>query len=113
MGTKFIQRGEVMTYVAPAGGVTVNVPLLIGSLLVIPRNTAAAGALVDVDTTGVFSVTKADSQAWTIGAKIYWDDTAKNFTTTATANTLVGSAAEAVASTAGLTTGKVRLNGTV
>lgn len=111
MGTKFIQQGKVMTYPAPTGGVTKDVPLLIGSLLVIPRTTAAATVLFDGDVEGVYSVTKADSQAWTAGVKVYWDDTAKNFTTTVGTNVLVGTAAEAVAATAGLTTGKVRLDG--
>jgi predicted RecA/RadA family phage recombinase len=109
----FLQPGDCIDLVAPAGGVTAGTPLLMGSILVVPTTTAAATVAFVGCVTGVFSVTKADSQAWTVGAKIYWDDTAKNFTTTATSNTLVGFAVEAVASTAGLTTGKVRLNGTV
>jgi len=43
--------------------------------------------------------------------KVYWDNTAKNFTTTVGSNTLVGVASEAVAGGAGDTIGKVRLDG--
>ena len=111
MAKTYIQQGDVMTYPAPSGGVTAGTPLLIGNLLVIPQETAAQTVSFSGYVTGVHSVTKADSQAWTVGALIYWDDTAKNFTTTSTSNYRVGTAAEAVASTAGLTTGKVRLNG--
>lgn len=111
MATTYIQPGDVMTFTAPTGGVTKDAPVLIGGLLVIPQNTVAAGSTFDGYATGVHAVTKADSQAWTSGAVVYWDDTAKVFTTTAGTNKLVGCAAEAVASTAGLTSGKVRLNG--
>lgn len=111
MASTYIQPGDVMTFPAPTGGVTKGAPVLIGTLLVIPQNTVAQTLPFDGYVTGVHSVTKADSQAWTAGANVYWDDTAKVFTTTATSNHYAGNAAEAVASTAGLTTGKVRLNG--
>ncbi len=111
MGTSYIQPGDVMTFAAPTGGVTKGTPVLIGSLLVIPQNTVAQTLSFDGYVTGVHSVTKADSQAWTVGVNVYWDNSNKNFTTTATSNYYAGVAAEAVASDAGLTTGKVRLNG--
>jgi predicted RecA/RadA family phage recombinase len=37
------QPGETLTFTAPGGGVTVDVPVLIGRVVVIPTNTAAAG----------------------------------------------------------------------
>lgn len=42
---------------------------------------------------GVFKLTKSGSQAWTVGALVYWDDTNKGCTTVATANLLIGVAA--------------------
>ena len=59
---------------------------------------------------GVFDLTKVGSQAWAVGEKIYWDDTAKEATKTATSNTLIGVTIEAVGSGAGETIGRVRLN---
>jgi len=73
---------------------------------------AASGATVEAALTGVFDLTKIGSQAWTVGAKIYWDDTNKRCTTVATDNTLIGVAVEAVAGGAGDTIGRVRLNAT-
>ncbi len=61
---------------------------------------------------GVFDINKVGSQAWTVGTKVYWDDTNKRCTTVATDNTLIGVAVEAVASGAGDTIGRVRLNAT-
>ena len=46
-----------------------------------------------------------------MGAKVYWDNTAKVCTTTVGTNTLIGVAVKAVGGTAGETTGTVRLNG--
>lgn len=111
MGTSYIQQGDVMTFTAPSGGVTAGTPVLIGNLLVIPQETAAQTLKFSGYVTGVHSVPKADSQAWTEGALIYWDNSAKNCTTTSTSNYRVGVAAAAVASTAGLVVGTVRLNG--
>jgi predicted RecA/RadA family phage recombinase len=86
-------------------------PVLIGTLVGICVDAVANGAAGLANIGGVYSVSKADSQAWTVGAKVYWDDTNKVFTTTSSGNTLCGTAVEAVASTAGLVTGVVRLSG--
>lgn len=84
--------------------------LLVGSIFGVAAGDAASGATVEAALTGVFDLTKIGSQAWTVGAKIYWDDTNKRCTTVATDNTLIGVAVEAVASGAGDTIGRVRLN---
>ncbi len=69
-----------------------------------------ARVLVEAALVGVFDLTKVGSQAWTVGAKVYWDDTNKRTTSVATSNTLIGVATEAVAGGAGDTIGRVRLN---
>jgi predicted RecA/RadA family phage recombinase len=85
--------------------------LLVGSIFGVAAGDAASGATIEAALTGVFDLTKIGSQAWTAGAKVYWDDTNKRCTTVATDNTLIGVAVEAVAGGAGDTTGRVRLNG--
>jgi predicted RecA/RadA family phage recombinase len=85
--------------------------LLVGSIFGVAAGDAASGATVEAALTGVFDLTKIGSQAWTVGAKVYWDDTNKRCTTVATDNTLIGVAVEAVAGGAGDTIGRVRLNG--
>lgn len=57
---------------------------------------SAAGDIAVVALEGVFTVAKA-SGAVTIGAKVYWDNTNKNVTTTASGNTAMGFAYAAAA----------------
>lgn len=109
MSRTFIQRGDVLTLVAPGGGVTNGVPLLIGGLFCIPKETALATALFDADVTGVHSYTKTGSQAWTQGQAIYWNTSTAAFDSTSSTGPFVGVAVEAVAGGAGDTTGKVRI----
>ena len=71
---------------------------------------AAPGAEVEAQLTGVVEIAKAGTQAWSVGAKVYWDDTNKQATNVATGNTLIGVAVLPVGGTAGETTGRVRLN---
>lgn len=106
----YVQDGHVLSVAAPydvasGGGV------LVGSLFGVALSAAATGATVVVQTCGVFTLAKTSAQAWTVGAKVYWDNTAKEVTTTATNNTLIGCAVEAAANPSA--TGTVRLNGTV
>ncbi len=90
----FIPEGRSLDFVAPAGGVVSGVPLLIAALIVIPSTTAAEGESFAGDVEGVFEVAAATGQAWAVtGTLLYWDDTAKRFTTTATNNTKRGVAA--------------------
>ena len=107
----YIKSGDVLTLVAPAGGVVSGTVYLIGTMLVVATATAAENEAFEGRTVGVYDVPKAGSQAWTVGATVYWDNTAKNFTTTSSGNTKAGVAVLAVGSGAGLTTGRVRLNG--
>lgn len=106
----FVQPGNVLDFTAPSGGVVSGIPLLIAAMIVIPAVNAAAGETFAGAVEGVFDVpaaTDASTQAWTEGQLLYWDDTAKKFTVTATSNTKKGVAAAAKASTAA--TGRVKL----
>lgn len=107
----YIQPGTTLTLTAPVGGVVSGTPKKIGSLVVIPADTVAAGESFEGQREGVFSVSKVSAQAWTEGALIYWDNAAALFTTVAGGNTLVGVAVEAAANPS--STGKVYLDGVV
>ena len=111
MSTSYIQAGNVLTFPAPTGGVVNGTFYLVGTKVMVAKVTAAEAASADFGWTGGHSVAKVGSQAWTVGAAVYWDDTNKYFTTTASGNTAAGFAIEAVGSGAGSTTGKVMLNG--
>lgn len=105
----FIQPGDVISVTAPAN-VASGAGVLVGSLFGVAVNTALSAAAVEVATRGVFDLVKAGSQAWTVGARVYWDDTAKNCTTTASTNKLIGVAAAATGAGAGETIGRVLLS---
>lgn len=108
----FIKPGHVLTLTAPAGGVVAGTCYLIGAILAFAKTTAAAGEEFEGARDGIYeNAPAATGQAWTEGQKIYWDDTAKRFTSTATSNTLVGAAAGAKASAAAV--GIVLLTGQV
>jgi len=104
----FVQHGETLTLAAPAD-VSSGDGVLVGSIFGIAVETAASGAQVALKTTGVFTLPKATGQAWTVGAKVYWDNTNKVCTTTSSSNTLIG--AIVVAALSADTSGTVRLNG--
>lgn len=106
----YVQPGNTIPLTAPyavAGGDG----CLVGAFFGIATGTAALGETVEVTLVGVFDVKKAASQAWSVGDKVYWDNTAKLVTKTATSNTLIGVATEAVAGGSDDTIGRVRLNG--
>ena len=105
----YVQPGNTITLTAPYA-VTSGDGLLVGSIFGIASGDAALGEPVETSLVGVFDLTKVGSQAWTVGAKVYWDDTNKRTTSVATSNTLIGVATEAVAGGAGDTIGRVRLN---
>ena len=104
----FVQPGANLTLPAPYARAS-GEGALIGSIFGVASVDVANGVDAVFVTEGVFDLAKAASQAWTVGAKVYWDNTAKNCTTTASANTLIGVATAAAASGAGLVIGRVRL----
>ena len=105
----WIQNGNTVTVVAPAD-VLSGAGLLVGTLFGLALSNALSGADVEISTNGVVDLPKA-ADVITQGAKVYWDDTAKNVTTTSAGNTLIGCAI--VDAAVGDGTVRVRLNGTV
>jgi predicted RecA/RadA family phage recombinase len=97
----FIQHGEVLTLPAPynvasGGGV------LLGNIFGIASYSASTGEDVEARTCGVFDLvaaTHASTQALAAGDPVYWDDSAKKATKTATGNSQIGTAVKAKAST--------------
>jgi len=105
----FVQPGHYLDLVAPSGGVVSGTAYLIGALLVVAQHSAAEGdGFVGVPD-GVFTLPKKSTDTPGQGAALYWDNTAKELTTTASGNTKVGAAVKAAGS--GETTVVVRLNG--
>ena len=106
----YVQPGKTITLAAPYAVLSGD-GLLVGAIFGVASGNAAIGEAVEVALVGVFDLKKVASQAWTVGDKVYWDNTAKETTKTATSNTLIGVAVEAVANGASDTVGRLRLNG--
>lgn len=108
MAKNWIQPGDTITIPAPAA-VASGEPVIAGDIIGIAAGAAASGQPVDVNTSGVWDLSKVSANAFALGAKVYWDATAKLATSTASGNTLIGVAvAAAGASTAAV---RVRLSG--
>ena len=106
----YIQPGHAIALAAPYAVVSGD-GLLVGSIFGVASHDAASGAEVEAQLTGVLDLAKAASQAWTAGARVYWDNTARRVTNVASGNSLVGVAVLAVGGGADETVGRVRLNG--
>lgn len=105
----YVQEGEVLELTAPYARLS-GEGALIGAIFGVPVVDVAAGARASFGLTGVYDLKKTSAQAWTEGQKIYWDNTAKETTSTVGANVLIGIAAEVAVNPSAV--GRVRLNGT-
>lgn len=107
----YVQRGRVITAIAPLGGVVSGQGVKIGALFGVAATSAAQGEAFELQTEDVFDLPKAGSQAWAVGDAIYWDAVNDECTSAAAGNYDIGVAVSAVGSGANETTGRVRLNG--
>ena len=87
----YIQPGNTITLPAPYA-VASGDGLLVGAIFGIATGSATLNAEVETLTEGVVELRKAPSQAWAVGARIYWDNAARLATTVVASNTLIGAA---------------------
>lgn len=112
MATNYKQPGKILTVAAPYDR-TSGQGALIGSLFGVSLGTVLSGATGDFQVTGVFSLNKEDAvsgQAFTVGQKVYWDNSNKECNADPEVGQLIGVATEAALT--GATSVVVRLNGT-
>jgi predicted RecA/RadA family phage recombinase len=109
----FVYDGHTLTVTSPAGGTLSGNGYLIGTnIFGFAVNDSNAGDAVPIRTVGVYeNKPKAAAAAWAEGDLLYWDNTAKNFTKTATNNTRVGVAV--VAALAADTVGTVKIGASI
>lgn len=106
----FIQHGDCLTVVAPAGGTNSGELYKVGGIIGVAATTEVAGALVVLKTAGVFSLNKINAQAWAQGDLVFMNTTSRALTNvSATGLVLVGVATEIAPNPS--TTGACRLNG--
>lgn len=104
----YIQPGATLTLTA-SRDVVPGDGLLVGSLFGVSLGTYAEEASGEFSTVGVHELAKTSAQAWTVGAKIYWDDTNHRCDTDSTVGQLIGVATEAAANPSSV--GRVKLLG--
>ena len=105
----FIQNGNVITVIAPTGGIVSGAGIIVGSLFGVAAFTAAESEPVEIATTGVYELPKDSTAVIALGDRVSWDDAAKQIKLPALGLYPVGIATEAAGS--GVTTVKVRLDG--
>jgi predicted RecA/RadA family phage recombinase len=94
---------------APAGGVTSGQGVLVGNLFGVAATTAADGDNVEIATVGVYEPPKLVSAVIAAGARVAWDDTAKQVVLPGTGMAPIGIATLAAGN--GAATARVRLDG--
>jgi predicted RecA/RadA family phage recombinase len=104
----FVQPGGTVTLPAPYA-VNAGDGALVADTFGIACGTYANGADGEFMRIGVFDITALSTDVGAIGVKVYWDNTNKRITVTASTNKLVGMLAKAKAN--GETTARVILSG--
>lgn len=104
----YVNEGINLTIPAP-DDVEAGMVVIAGTLIGVAQEPAAQGDLVVIVRRHVFDLPKVGSQAWTVGAAVYWDSANDRCTTSSSGNTLIGAAVAAVGGGSGDTTGRVLL----
>ena len=92
----YIQLGATIPLVAPYA-VASGDGVLVGAIFGVVTNAAASGDIVETKRHGGYTLPCLSTDTVTQGVKLYWDNTNRRLTTTATNNTLVGAALSAKA----------------
>lgn len=105
----YIQNGHVITVPTPAGDIASGDGLIVGSIFGIAAYSAAEGDPLELATKGVYKLPKATAAVLTVGARLAWDNTAKQVNTPGAGRFPIGVATEAAGN--GSTSVAVRLDG--
>jgi predicted RecA/RadA family phage recombinase len=103
----YVSSGDYLVVTAPRT-VTSGEGVLVGSIFGVAEDGATSGDTdLVIETEGVFDLAKTSAQAWTAGAKVYWDNTNFRCDSDSTVGQFVGHATAAAANPS--STGRVRL----
>lgn len=105
----YIQEGNIVTIIAPVGGVVSGQGLLIGNLFGVITKDAAEGESVEMAVEGVFNLPKASAAVLGQCARVSWD--ADNSLVVAPASGMPPIGTILIAAGNAITTARVRLDG--
>jgi len=91
MAKNYIQAGTRMPVVLGAT-LASGAGLLVGATFGVAQQNGVSGDSIEIATEGVWELPKLSTDVVAQGVLLYWDDTNKRLTVTATANTLVAKA---------------------
>jgi len=97
MAKNYVQDGNVLTVTAPAAVTAGNIVLVGANLFGVALGDAANGAQVEIQTDGVFTVSKTSALAISAGDIVYYHSGTGNVDKTATGGVSVGIATAAAA----------------
>ncbi len=103
----FIQKGNSIDYSNSGAAIAYHDVVPLGSRIGVAQSAIASGAVGAMEVTGIWEMDAETGVAWAIGDALYWDNTGKKLTKTASANTAAGWCTEVKASAAAL--GKVKI----
>ena len=105
----FVQNGDMISVTAPAGGIASRQGIVVGSLFCVAAKAAAEGESVEIATVGVYELPKAPATVIAQGARVAWDETAKQVVPPGAGLYPIGVAVLAAGN--GATVARVRLDG--
>jgi predicted RecA/RadA family phage recombinase len=103
----FVQRFDNVPLAVPYTTITAGQGMLVGALFGVAVTSGVQNDVIATEVEGVFDLTKEPSLAISVGARVFWDNTNRRVTTTATSNFCIGVAT--VAALAADTTVRVGL----
>ncbi len=103
----YIQPGHILTLVAPYT-VASGAGALVDGIFGVATVDITSGSTGEFQVCGVFDLAKTSAQAWTLGQRIYWDNTNKRCDSSSAVGPEIGTCTEVAANPT--STGKVRLN---
>lgn len=109
MTSLYVGRGDVLEFTNGGTALASGAGFLANDVFGVAAGDVAANGTGQLHVEGIHKLPKASGDTPAFGAKLYWDDTAKNVTTTAGSNPLIGFCATKVTVLSGDATVPVRL----
>ena len=100
MANKYVQDGNSINYTPSGAAVSAGQAVLCSVRVFVAPRAIADGELGALQTSGVWTIQKTTSEAWTFGQKLYWNAGTSKATTTASTNKVLGYAAAVALSAA-------------
>ncbi len=104
---QFIHDGETIDY-TPGVDVAAGEVVVLADLVAVAKRDILAGTLGALAVVGVFDFAKSIAQSFSMGQLLYWNNTTKIATSTASGNKLIGKSVQSVATS--VTTVRIRMS---